>query len=78
MKAKRTKKKPEFPSFSIKIKIQSEEEARALYAIFNHAVPSRVFSEEACDAIKAAVGEEFYVTGNVVIGGGVTAHEFYR
>lgn len=54
-----------FQPFRLSIEVQTEEEARALYAIFNKLQNARLLGETSYEVTKT-IGEEYYVEeGNI-------------
>lgn len=71
----------QFKPFELVLRIQSQEEAQALYAMFNYVKSNAVLDIDSAMAIKKAIGEEFYIgcrESNKVIGNGVTYGEYYK
>lgn len=69
--------KPPFEPIVLTITLETAEEARAMYAIFNHGRNTALLSKGGFPA-KDALGETHYVGGsNGVIAKGVTYEEFY-
>ena len=68
-----------FPAFDITLTIESEEEARALYAIFNYIPNTDLFPDGVSLKIREKIGERFSNLGSgEVIAKGVTYDSFYR
>lgn len=69
-----------FTPFTLSITVESEEEARALYAIFNHTRNVRLLSANADMRIRNAIGHEHYITCKTgdIIANGVRLGEFYK
>ena len=66
-----------FTSFTINITIESEEEARAMYAIFNHTGNTKLLSGKA-HLITNAIGSQYYVVrAGEIISNGITPEVFY-
>ena len=61
MKVRKTSKKAKFNSFDITITVESEAEAKALYAIFNHAPNRRLIGSQGAEGVKSTLGKEYYV-----------------
>jgi len=65
--------------FYLAIKMENNEEAQALYAIFNYAPNADLLPCGAAEKIKNAIGEDFYITrGDEEIANGTTYDKFYR
>ncbi len=78
MRSTRKPRADEFQSFEIVITVTSEEEAQALYAIFNYVPNTDLFPHDGSDCIKQAIGEAYSVSGvDDVIANGVTYRQFY-
>lgn len=75
MKARRSS--PKFKPVEITLTIESQEEAQALYAIFNYTPNCDLLPEDAPDKIRAALGD-YAVRGTSPIANGITYAEFYR
>ena len=70
-----------FNPFSINITIETEEEAKALFAIFNHESNQSLFYDASCcEDLKDEIGFAFYVDedDDSIIANGVTAEDFYK
>lgn len=66
----------QFVPFAIQINVESNEEAQALYAIFNHSRNSDLLNNAA--AIKDAIGEKYWVNKDGdIIAKGISYDEFY-
>jgi len=73
---------PLFKPFTISITIESREEAKALYAIFNHKTNSRLLPPGSAIEIRESIGEVGYLyqendKGNGYING-VNGDTYYR
>ena len=69
--------KPSFEPIVLTITLETAEEARAMYAIFNNARNTALLSKGGFP-VKEALGETHYVGGSKdVIAQGVTYEEFY-
>lgn len=71
-----------FVPFELKLVVETAEEARALYAIFNHGRNTRLFPLNNIDShipskILNEIGDEHYHTIGGTIANGVTHDEFY-
>ena len=77
MKVSRGLANPLFIPFTVSITVESGEEARALYAIFNHASASHLLRDEVVSRIKDAIGREHYVASGH-IANKVTYDEHYH
>ena len=78
MKVTRIDTKRTFPTFDITLTIESQEEARALYALFNKGIHQKMLGKPICENILAEIGNQFYVgTTTEVIANGVTYQNFY-
>lgn len=60
MKAERTTPKEKFQQITIEITLETPKEAKALYHLFNHVDIRSLAKSLDGDAIKNAIGEEFY------------------
>lgn len=70
--------KKEFKPFDLILSVQTQEEAQALYAMFNCAPADKVLPMATSERIREAIGEEFHVSGRKsIIGNGVTYEEYY-
>jgi hypothetical protein len=67
-----------FKPIELNIVIESPEEARAFYAIFNHMDNSELLGRSTASQIRDVFSEFSVALGNEVIANGVTYHEFYR
>lgn len=77
MKVSSTQQK--FTPFSITIDIESEGEARALYAIFNHYSNDSLLGSKNARAIKTTIGTEFSLElQGQEINNGINGHKFYQ
>lgn len=67
-----------FVPFDLVIGIESEEEARALYAIFNYCPNTELLSDEAEPSIRATIGQKFSILpASNEIANGVSYNKFY-
>ena len=65
--------------FDVVLTIESEEEARALYAIFNYSHNVDILPEEAGDNIRKAIGKRYGdLNGSQLIARGVHYGVFYK
>lgn len=79
MKVNRFGDKPGFHPFDITLTVETEDEARALYAIFNYSPNVDILPEKISDEIRDQIGREFGELGSSqVIARGVTYSKFYR
>ena len=79
MKVSRKKVEPSFTPLTLNITVESQEEARALYAIFNATHSRRVLGDEAADRFCSAIGNEYTTHDSKdVIARDITEKEFYR
>lgn len=69
--------KQRFEPITLAITLETEEEARAMYAVFSKEQNARLFDNNA-DEITDAIGMKHLVDGNNVISRGITAREYYR
>ena len=78
MKIKFLKNNPEFTPVQMVVNIETLEDARAWYAIFNNGRNIRLLGETvSADKLEEAIGECCYVGHGDVIANGVTYSEFY-
>jgi hypothetical protein len=80
MKAEKQKlpQEPRFEPFQLSIRVESEEEAKALHAIFCHEDNTRLFVDYG-NAITDALGNTYGVVGlDAVIANGVTCSQFFK
>ena len=77
MKVSRNKVEPSFTPFTLNITVESEEEARALYAVFNHSHNRALFEDDIQDGMIEKIGLKYRVSDGV-IANGVTYNEFYK
>lgn len=74
-----SKKEVGFNPIVLEIVIESEEEARALYAIFNYSPNAELLQPNASRDIVECIGHAYSTFGSKgVIARGVTYEEFYR
>ena len=79
MRVNRFGETPGFKEFDVTFTIENEEEARALYAIFNYFPNVYLLGDGEAAAIRSAIGEGFSkLPSGSVISNGVTYREFYR
>ena len=79
MKARRDPEGVRFHAFAITLTVESEEEARALYAIFNYSPNVDILPEDAGDEITKAIGEKYSNLGtSQLIARGVYYRGFYK
>ena len=68
-----------FQEFDVTFTIESEEEAKALYAIFNYCPNLDILPEEVGDRIRGIIVEKYSDFGSsTLIARGVHHKEFYR
>jgi len=78
MKVKREDVKESFVPFDLVITIESEEEARAMYAIFNKTANDDLLGGSYGDYIKDLLGDKYYVDGlDEIIANDITYGQFY-
>lgn len=78
MRVSKTKSKGFIP-FDITLSVESEEEARALYAIFNYVPNLDLFPEGVGASIRDKIGGEFEALPcSGEIAGGITYSTFYN
>ena len=78
MKVKKVETKEKFTLFDLVFTITSKEEARAMYAIFNHGHNTRLLKDSG-EMVKDIIGRKYYVEyDNEEIANGVTYKEFYK
>lgn len=65
-----------FRAIDLTIHIESAEEARALWAIFNHAKNTRFLPSTIAAQLRRAIGQEYEAYDEIA--NGVTYAEFYR
>lgn len=71
----------EFQPFKLELTVSTLDQARALYAIFNHTGNSGLLSDThmITGALLKQVGDRVYVSDrNQIISNGVTYSEFYK
>lgn len=67
-----------FQPFNLTLTVETAEEARALYAIFNYLPNEELLSNVACIEIRACIGHEFLgAPSSGIIARGVTQKRFY-
>lgn len=73
-------KKSDFQPIVLEIVIESEEEARALYAIFNYSPNTELLYPNASSDIIECIGHGYSTSHNngEVISRGITYDQFYR
>ena len=59
MKVRRDREGVGFPAFDVTFTVESEEEARALYAIFNYSPNVDILPEEVGEEIRKAIGGKY-------------------
>ena len=69
--------KEQFIPFNLVISIESEEEARAMYAIFNHTRNIRLLPIHKTE-IRNIIGMEYSANNHELISGNVSWGEFYK
>ena len=62
---------------TLAITLETEEEARAMYAVFAKSENAHLFNNNA-DEITDTLGIKYFVDGNNVISRGITARKYYR
>ena len=68
-----------FRSFDVTLTIESEEEAKALYAIFNYCPNEDILPEGGAKQVRDAIGGRYGdLDGGQLIARGVHYEEFYR
>lgn len=68
-----------FKPFTLNIRVETKEEAQALYAIFDLRGNTRLFDTTTTRAIRSSIGEENYVCkSDSVISRGIRYCEFYK
>ena len=68
----------EFAPFDVTFTVESEEEARALYAIFNYVPNINVLPDGAGEIVRKVIGERYEKLGpDQLIARGVTYGKFY-
>ena len=77
MKVRKTELATNFPPFEIIITIETKDEARALWAIFNYVPNTDLLPEEMSEEVRRTIGGEFGCLGGE-IAKGVTYSQFYR
>ena len=75
MKVSREQLEKEFTPFNFIIKVESETDARALYAIFNHASNVQLLPNKDGNQFRAAIGE--YGTTEEITNG-IYYNEYYK
>ena len=79
MKVQRDPEGVGFRPFDITLTVESEEEARALYAIFNYSPNVDLLPRESGGNIKKAIGEKYSTLGtSQLIARGVCYGHFYH
>ena len=78
MKVRRDREGVGFRAFDVTLTIESEEEARALYAIFNYCPNLELFPGDAARDVRHTIGDKFSDTPNGEIANGVDYDHFYR
>ena len=65
--------------FDVVLTVESEEEARALYAIFNYCPNTDILSDDASKEIREAIGQKYADLGpDTLIARGVHYEKFYQ
>lgn len=78
MKVKHKGNKESFQPFELVLTVETEEDAKALYAIFNYAPNTELF-EDCISNIRNTIGHEYgNLSGDDVIANGITYNNFYR
>ena len=78
MKAYKLQSICEFAPFDVTLTVESEEEARALYAIFNYMPNADLLGGDIGERIRKVIGEHFSELGSdCQIANGITYPEFY-
>lgn len=78
MKITFNKQQPEFTPVQMVVDIETLEDAKVWYAIFNHGRNNRLLGKnDYADKLEDVVGENCYVGHGEVIANGVTYSEFY-
>ncbi len=68
-----------FTPFDVSLTVESEEEARALYAIFNYSPNVALLTFEACKLVRELIGKEYaHLGAGDVIANGITYANFYH
>ena len=79
MKVQRDQEGVGFRVFDVTLTIESEEEARALYAIFNYSLNRDILPGDAGEEIRKAIGRKYGDLGpSQLIARGVHYQDFYR
>ena len=68
----------EFAPFDVTLTVESEEEAQALYAIFNYSPNLELFLDDAAGNVRHVIGDKFSDIPNGEIANGVDYDHFYR
>ena len=78
MKIQRDTQGLEFHAFDVTFTIESEEEARALYAIFNYCPNTDLLGGDIGERTRKVIGEHFSALGfDSQIANGITYRKFY-
>lgn len=65
-----------FKPFAIQLKVESVQEAQALYALFNFGKNTSLLNN--CEAVKAVITDKYYISDpEEVIANGITYEEYY-
>lgn len=64
---------PTFKPFELVLSVTSADDARTLYALFNHSHNARLLGEDFCRSVKDSVGGGF----TVAYGGRINEHTLY-
>lgn len=75
MEVRKATRVPRFDKFELQITVESAEEARALYAIFNHTNNVDLLPEDSAKRIRRAIGDDYYSID--MIANGITHGQFY-
>lgn len=75
MEVRKATRVPRFDKFELQITVESAEEARALYAIFNHTDNVELLPAGSATQIRRAIGDDYYSID--MIANGITHEQFY-
>lgn len=79
MKITFNKQQPKFTPIQMVVNIETLEDAKVWYAIFNHGRNNRLLGKNDCfDKLEEVVGECCYVGDGEVIANGVTYDQYYK
>ena len=67
-----------FRPFKLEIDVETESEARALYAIFSHTNNIELLGVKAADEFTTGIGDRFDSAVGEVIANGVTSREYFK